>query len=60
MKPSSSTPAGRVGTHRTHKMRYSDSSVYDEVCERCGQADPALWTNPKLEEPCKGKEKSNG
>ena len=28
-----------VKTHPTHRMRYSDSSHYDEVCEDCGATD---------------------
>jgi hypothetical protein len=26
-------------THPSHKTRYSDSSIYDEVCEFCGGTD---------------------
>lgn len=39
-------------THKTHKMRYSDSSYYDEVCNNCGQPDWCSKDNPKLSEPC--------
>jgi hypothetical protein len=39
-------------THSTHKMRYSDSSYYDEICDACMQPDPNTHTNVKLTEPC--------
>lgn len=26
-------------THPTHNTRYSDSSLYDEVCKKCGATD---------------------
>jgi len=30
---------GPVQAHRTHNMRYSDSSMYDEKCSLCGLTD---------------------
>lgn len=37
-------------THPTHQTRYSDSSMYDEVCTLCGATDARGST--KLDEPC--------
>jgi len=34
--------------HPTHKWRYSDSSIYDSVCELCNIAD----IHPDASEPC--------
>lgn len=39
-------------THNTHKMRSSDSSYYDEICDACGQPDFCNRDNPKLGLPC--------
>lgn len=38
--------------HPSHETRYSDSSLYDEICENCGHTDlvPGGWG--KLAEPC--------
>ena len=38
--------------HPSHKTRFSDSSLYDEVCIHCGATDltPGGWG--KLAEPC--------
>lgn len=38
-------------THPTHKIRYSDSSLYDEVCTYCGGTD--IDTDGRLDEPCR-------
>lgn len=35
--------------HETHKTRYSDSSIYDEVCEYCGATDA---NQAVLDRPC--------
>ena len=37
-------------THDSHKTRYSDSSIYDEVCIYCGATDAR--GSDKLEKPC--------
>lgn len=37
-------------THKTHKTRYSDSSLYDEKCELCGATDSS--SDNRLEKPC--------
>ncbi|WP_040771806.1 hypothetical protein, partial [Rhodopseudomonas sp. B29] len=37
-------------THPTHKTRFSDSSLYDEVCTLCGENDGSI--NGGLHEPC--------
>ena len=39
-------------THSSHKMRYTDSSAGDEICDNCMQLDFTNRTNPKLEAPC--------
>jgi hypothetical protein len=41
-----------MSVHSTHKMRYSDSSYYDEICDACMQPDLNTHTNVKLTEPC--------
>lgn len=41
--------------HPSHKMRFSDSSYYDEICDVCSQPDWCTKTNPELYKPCKGK-----
>jgi hypothetical protein len=41
-------------THESHSMRYSDSPYYDEICNKCNQADPNTHTNTELLKPCKG------
>lgn len=46
-------------THKTHKMRSSMSSQYDEICDNCMQPDWCTHTNPKLVEPCKVTQKEN-
>jgi len=38
--------------HPTHRMRYSDSSQYDFICDECMEPDPVHAENPKLAEPC--------
>ena len=40
-------------THPTHTTRYSDSSLYDEVCTKCG-ANDAPGRGQSLELPCQG------
>jgi len=42
--------------HPTHKTRFSDSSLYDEVCERCGAIDITGGGWHSLSEPCPGLE----
>jgi ketol-acid reductoisomerase len=37
-------------THETHKTRYSDSSVYDEICTVCGATDARGFD--ALNKPC--------
>ena len=39
------------GTHPTHKTRYSDSSGYDEKCDKCGGTDS--MGEDTLRKPCK-------
>ena len=41
-----------MGTHSTHKMRSSDSSYYDEICDNCMEPDWNTHTNPKLAQSC--------
>lgn len=40
--------------HPSHKMRYSDSSIVDAVCEYCHEGDPSTGTNAALAYPCFG------
>ncbi len=42
-------------THISHKTRYSDSSLYDEVCTKCGGTDNV--NDDSLEFPCAGSNK---
>ena len=42
------------GIHESHKMRYSDSSCYDEICDLCMQPDWCTKENKKLIYKCKG------
>jgi len=37
--------------HPSHKTRYSDSSLYDEVCVACG-ANDGRATKTRLDLPC--------
>jgi hypothetical protein len=37
-------------THPTHQTRYSDSSLYDEVCTLCGATDAR--GSDRLYQPC--------
>jgi hypothetical protein len=37
-------------THPTHKTRYSDSSLFDEICEYCGMTDRR--GDDALDHPC--------
>lgn len=41
-----------LGPHESHKLRFSDSSLYDEICVKCGRTDqvPGGWG--RLTEPC--------
>lgn len=39
-----------MSNYLTHKTRYSDSSIYDEVCIWCGATD--AWGDERLEKPC--------
>lgn len=39
-------------THDSHKMRYTDSSYGDEICDNCMELDPCTHTNEKLVQPC--------
>lgn len=41
----------RLGVHASHKTRFSDSSVYDEVCTLCGATDE-LGSFGELSKPC--------
>lgn len=41
-------------THETHKTRYSDSSIYDEVCIYCGATDAI--GDRRLDQPCPANE----
>ncbi len=43
---------GQIVKDPSHKTRYSDSSMYDEVCVNCGATDlvPGGWG--KLADPC--------
>jgi hypothetical protein len=44
-------------SHPTHKTRYSDSSLYDEVCTLCGVTD---YNGMKeLDKPCKAQKEQN-
>lgn len=42
----------RDGVHSSHKMRYSDSSLYDEICTKCGITDATTESCRKLAEVC--------
>lgn len=42
--------SGELSVHPSHKMRYSDSSLYDEVCDNCGTTDNVLKV---LAKPCR-------
>lgn len=43
-----------MGIHPSHKVRFSDASTFDLICEKCGAHDnvPGDWGD--LEYPCKG------
>lgn len=43
----------RMGTHSSHKTRFSDASTFDEICEHCGATDRP--GDDRLEEPCPGR-----
>lgn len=48
-------------THQSHSTRYSDSSLYDEVCKKCGATDAN--GDERLNRPCpneNGKEHEGG
>lgn len=55
MKNATSTEGAkkRKPPKKLHKTRFSDSSVYDEVCIYCGATDAR--GDPRLEKPCPGK-----
>ena len=36
----------------THRPRYSDSSLYDEICTDCGAKDFAIGGDELSERPC--------
>jgi hypothetical protein len=40
--------------YRTHKPRYSDSSLYDEVCTVCGAKDYTIGCDELSDRPCPG------
>lgn len=42
------------GTHPSHKMRSTDLSTADFICDVCMHVDPTTHTNPALLEPCMG------
>jgi len=46
------------GPHPSHKTRYSDSSLYDEVCVYCGATD-TLRSWGELANPCPNAPKQN-
>jgi len=48
------TKEQRQANAATHKTRYSDSSLYDEVCTVCGARDWSLGTDEIGDEPCPG------
>lgn len=45
--------------HKTHPIRFSDSSWYDYKCTRCGATDIAGDGWGKLAEPCPFEEKKD-
>jgi len=46
------TDEQRAANYLTHKGRYSDSSLYDEVCTRCGARDFVMGPDELSERPC--------
>lgn len=51
------TKEQKKANYATHKTRYSDSSLYDEVCEVCGATD--YVGSFKLNQPCPGKRQND-
>lgn len=43
-------------THHSHKIRSSDSSMYDEICTICGGTD--AFSDDSLDHPCAGSNKN--
>jgi hypothetical protein len=48
-----STISKALGTHPSHKARFSDASTYDEVCDSCGATDATFEGENALAAPCK-------
>jgi hypothetical protein len=42
----------RAANYQTHKPRYSDSSLYDEVCTVCGARDYCIGPDELSDRPC--------
>lgn len=54
--PRTDAPVAENEWHPTHNVRYSDSSLYDEICTRCGSTDAGKrmhlpCPNPENTEP---------
>jgi hypothetical protein len=50
-----STTEQRRANYATHKIRVSDSSLYDEVCTECGARDYTADVDELSENSCTGK-----
>jgi hypothetical protein len=46
----------RMANSATHRTRYSDSSLYDEVCTVCGARDWTMGEDEIGDRPCTARE----